>query len=81
MINWQKAKETRPKQKQGCFITVAKGMFSAPIIGPVYYEEVPDLFVDLFATAEAGTSYSIEGHDLWWCDEEEINLPEDEEAQ
>jgi hypothetical protein len=78
MIKWKFSKDNRPKHKQSVFITVERGLISNPIIGPIYYDKDADSFIDLFTTPEEGASYSVESHDLWWCEEEEINLPGDD---
>ncbi len=81
MINWKHAKKIRPNDKQTCFITVERGWISQPIIGPIAYDAEGDWFLDLFANPEAGELYTIKDHDFWWCDESEINLPDDKEAE
>ncbi len=75
MIDWREAKTERPGDKQSCFITVERGLISAPIIGPIVYMTDGDMFMDICATPEAGACYPVEKHDLWWCDDGDINLP------
>ena len=85
MIEWTKAKDTRPADNQECFITATpQGLQSVPIIGPIVYKADFDGFIDLFATPEAGASYPAdkEGHlEMWWCAGESINLPGDDEEE
>lgn len=81
MIAWKNVKKMRPENKQSCFITQeANGLSTFPIIGPIFYEAKADLFMDLWATPEAGACYPIKELDLWWCPEEDINLPDSGEA-
>ena len=81
MIEWKEAKVTRPEDNESCFITVIRNELSSyPIIGPIIYKKEGDLYLDFFATLEAGACYVVEDTpDIWWCPEEQLNLPGGEE--
>lgn len=82
MIDWKNSKEERPEAGQSCFITAAHDGFSSfPILGPMMFQETDSggMFIDLFATPEAGHAYPIndpEMPDIHWCPQEQINLPD-----
>jgi|TARA_Y100000310_G_scaffold345664_1_gene467908 hypothetical protein len=84
MITWNNTKTNPPEDKQSCFLTQARGLISQPIIGPIAYSKENDHFLDLFAEPDHGTilrsgaRYAVPDLNLYWCDEKEINLPEEE---
>ncbi len=77
MIDWKFTKDERPNDGQTCFITQEQtGLGTYPILGPICYRKDDDAFMDLWSSPEAGSIYPLKEVDLWWCDEDALNLPD-----
>lgn len=79
MIIWKNSLIDKPQDTQMCFITQGASLISSKIVGPVSYKESEDTFVDMFAEPAYGLIYDIKSfkdNPLFWCADNEINLPD-----
>lgn len=74
---WHSVKDKMPAGNETCWIT---GPNADYIVGPIVYKAPPlDGWLNLFATPEAGSIFTVANGITHWTEESSINEPEYEE--